>query len=212
LPLGAPGEPPPCIRQRPFAIAGDWHCWPSAFGLRIGGSGARAICFARGCSSFFRRVPSPGALDCADDCLSTGVNVRMLQGDRLLSLSAVTIHRSEQLCGGSRKLVRLVQAVTAALERLVPDHCSPIIFHCSAVCSDQLRRHHAFQLIPRGYSDETRKGKNAVVWARRRRTSSTRCHAYAGQLRHRLRSPHPICLAERTGRSAWQIRLGHSIL
>jgi len=26
LPLGAPGDPPPCIRQRPFAIAADRHC------------------------------------------------------------------------------------------------------------------------------------------------------------------------------------------
>jgi len=28
LPFGAPGEGPPCIRQRPFAIAGDWHRLP----------------------------------------------------------------------------------------------------------------------------------------------------------------------------------------
>jgi hypothetical protein len=25
LPFGAPGDVPPCIRQRPFFIAGDWH-------------------------------------------------------------------------------------------------------------------------------------------------------------------------------------------
>ena len=28
LPLGAPGDFPPCIRQRPFGIAGDWHRLP----------------------------------------------------------------------------------------------------------------------------------------------------------------------------------------
>ena len=28
LPFGAPGDAPPCIRQRPFAIAGDWHGVP----------------------------------------------------------------------------------------------------------------------------------------------------------------------------------------
>jgi hypothetical protein len=25
FPFGAPGDGPPCIRQRPFGIAGDWH-------------------------------------------------------------------------------------------------------------------------------------------------------------------------------------------
>jgi hypothetical protein len=25
FPFGAPGDGPPCIRQRPFRIAGDWH-------------------------------------------------------------------------------------------------------------------------------------------------------------------------------------------
>jgi hypothetical protein len=25
LPFGAPGDRPPCIRQRPLGIAGDWH-------------------------------------------------------------------------------------------------------------------------------------------------------------------------------------------
>ena len=28
LPFGAPGDGPPCIRQRPFFIAGDWHGVP----------------------------------------------------------------------------------------------------------------------------------------------------------------------------------------
>jgi hypothetical protein len=29
LPKGAPGDAPPCIRQRPFSIAGDWHAPPA---------------------------------------------------------------------------------------------------------------------------------------------------------------------------------------
>jgi hypothetical protein len=28
LAFGAPGDRPPCIRQRPFGIAGDWHGLP----------------------------------------------------------------------------------------------------------------------------------------------------------------------------------------
>ncbi len=28
LPFGAPGDDPPCIRQRPLAIAGDRHGFP----------------------------------------------------------------------------------------------------------------------------------------------------------------------------------------
>ena len=28
FPFGAPGDGPPCIRQRPFGIAGDWHELP----------------------------------------------------------------------------------------------------------------------------------------------------------------------------------------
>jgi hypothetical protein len=28
LPFGAPGDSPPCIRQRPFGIAGDWRRLP----------------------------------------------------------------------------------------------------------------------------------------------------------------------------------------
>jgi hypothetical protein len=29
LPFGAPGALPPCIRQRPFGIAGDWQGVPA---------------------------------------------------------------------------------------------------------------------------------------------------------------------------------------
>jgi len=28
LPFGGPGDRPPCIRQRPFGIAGDWQGFP----------------------------------------------------------------------------------------------------------------------------------------------------------------------------------------
>jgi len=31
FPIGGPGDFPPCIRQRPFFIAGDWQALPLAF-------------------------------------------------------------------------------------------------------------------------------------------------------------------------------------
>jgi hypothetical protein len=37
LPLGAPGDRPPCTRQRPFGIAGDWHRLPLLVRARISG-------------------------------------------------------------------------------------------------------------------------------------------------------------------------------
>ena len=47
LPLGAPGEGPPCIRHLPFAIAGDWHHYARYFAHELdihfitsGGGGA----------------------------------------------------------------------------------------------------------------------------------------------------------------------------
>ena len=53
LPIGAPGDAPPCIRQRPFVIAGNRHGIPLLVRAPHRGPGAWAIYFARGCSSNF---------------------------------------------------------------------------------------------------------------------------------------------------------------
>jgi hypothetical protein len=45
LPSGAPGDGPPCIRQRPLGIAGDWHGSPLR--VRAPQRGARCIGAAR---------------------------------------------------------------------------------------------------------------------------------------------------------------------
>ena len=42
LPLGAPGDGPPCIRQRPLGMAGDWHGLP----LRVRAPQPLACCIA----------------------------------------------------------------------------------------------------------------------------------------------------------------------
>ena len=98
LPIGAPGEAPPCIRQRPFAIAGDWH-----------GVSARVRAWQRGlrcmgnllCMGLILKtvaIPTPrltGCGDHADHGLPAGVDVDVFHRDLLLALAAVTIERFE---------------------------------------------------------------------------------------------------------------------
>src|SRR3954469_6614189 len=63
LPLAAPGALPPCIRQRPFAIAGDWHGVPARVrawqrGLRgMGNLAGNLLCM--GLFLEFAGVPTP---------------------------------------------------------------------------------------------------------------------------------------------------------
>ena len=70
LPIGAPVDLPPCILQRPFAIAGDWHLIPFLVlapqrGLRCMGNLL--------CTGLFLRIaltPSPRSFDGPDDGLT----------------------------------------------------------------------------------------------------------------------------------------------
>src|SRR5262249_13832929 len=57
LPFGAPGDGPPCIRQRPFFIAGDWHGLPR----RVRARHRSAWCMGKCMGLFlrFRCDPSP---------------------------------------------------------------------------------------------------------------------------------------------------------
>src|SRR5215468_4499738 len=59
FPFGAPGDGPPCIRQRPFGIAGDWQGLP----LRVFAPQRGLDCMSKsmGLSLDFGRWPSPGA-------------------------------------------------------------------------------------------------------------------------------------------------------
>src|SRR5689334_2233429 len=95
LPLGAPGEPPPCIRQRPFVIAGDRHSRP----LRVCAPHRRLRCMGNllcmGLFLRFRRMPSPRPLYRADDSLPTRMNMHMLHGDLLLTLAAMPVEGVE---------------------------------------------------------------------------------------------------------------------
>jgi hypothetical protein len=57
LPFGAPGDGPPCIRQRPFFIAGDWHGLSRRVRARHRGAWCMGKCM--GLFLRFRCEPSP---------------------------------------------------------------------------------------------------------------------------------------------------------
>ena len=78
----------------------------------------------------------------------------MLHRDLLLALAAVAIERFEQRRIGARELVRLGEVLAPALEGLLADHGAPVAFHRGVVGGDQLRRHHAFQLVLRPDADQ----------------------------------------------------------
>jgi hypothetical protein len=89
FPFGAPGDGPPCIRQRPFGIAGDWHGLP----LRVFAPHRGLDCMSKsmGLSLDFGRRASPRRLvDVADDGI-VRVDGNVLDGDRLLSCTAMPI-------------------------------------------------------------------------------------------------------------------------
>ena len=60
LPFGAPGDGPPCIRQRPFFIAGDWQGLPRRVRARHRGAWCMGKCM--GLFLRFRCEPSPPRL------------------------------------------------------------------------------------------------------------------------------------------------------
>ena len=68
IPLWCARRSPPCIRHRPFFIAGDWHGLPT----------------------------TPRILDVADDGLPALVDVDVLNRDLLLALSAVAVEAFDQ--------------------------------------------------------------------------------------------------------------------
>ena len=95
------------------------------------------------------RSPPPGGLDHADDRLPARMDVDVLDRDLLLALAAVAVERFEQRGIGAGELVGLGEVLAPALEGLFADHGAAIAFHRSVVGGDQLRRHHAFELVLR---------------------------------------------------------------
>jgi len=73
LPFGAPGDFPPCIRHRPFGIAGDRHGLPLLVFAPQRGDRCMGNGFSMGLSLISICHPTPG-LDRANDGLAAGVS------------------------------------------------------------------------------------------------------------------------------------------
>jgi hypothetical protein len=112
------------------------------------------MCKSMGLILCFRCEPSPPALDIADDGLAALMNVNMLYRNLLLAFPAVTIERIEQDRIGARQYFRLVQILLLSLKRLITQRSAPITFHRGVMASNELRRDHAFELIPRFNADQ----------------------------------------------------------
>jgi hypothetical protein len=84
LPFGAPGDSPPCIRQRPFGIAGDRQRLP----LLVRAPHRRLRCMVNlpcmGLILRFLLAPSPRGFDRADHGLAASADVHMLERHLLL--------------------------------------------------------------------------------------------------------------------------------
>src|SRR3979411_551081 len=96
LPVGAPGDAPPCIRQRPFVIAGEWHGVPVLVRARQRGLKCMGNLLCMGLYLRFRSIPTPRCPDHADHRLPAGMHVDVLHHDPLLTLAAVAVERFEQ--------------------------------------------------------------------------------------------------------------------
>ena len=100
LPIGAPGDPPPCIRQRAFGIAGDRQGVPARVlapqrGLRcIAKFWGNLLC--KGLFLCIPLIPTPRSLDGPDHGLPARMDVDMLDRDLLLALATMLVERIEE--------------------------------------------------------------------------------------------------------------------
>ena len=105
------------------------------------------MCKYMGLFRNFGWCPSPRRIYGAHDRLSSAVDVDMLDRDFLRTFAPMTIQSFEQDRVGPGELVGLAQVFGAAFERLFTDHGAPIALHRGVVSGNQLRGHHAFQLV-----------------------------------------------------------------
>lgn len=92
-PFGAPGDAPPCMRQRPFGIAGARH----GVALRVfapqRGERCIAQCMGLPLASQTCSPPSCGKANSAHDRLPTSFNGDPLNADGLAAIAAVPLQR-----------------------------------------------------------------------------------------------------------------------
>ena len=95
----------------------------------------------------FRPIPTSRRLYDADHHLATRMDVNVLHSDLLLALAPMPVERFEQRGKGVGELIRLGEILAPALESLLTVHSAPVALHRRIVGGDQLRRHHALQLV-----------------------------------------------------------------
>jgi hypothetical protein len=112
FPMGAPlPAAPPCIRHRRFPrTAGDGHGFPLR--VRVPQRGARFM------GSFSRSISCSPLFDCSHprrdgtyNCLSTVIDIDVLDGDVLPTLTAVSVEGLGQSRACAGEFVRLVQVL-----------------------------------------------------------------------------------------------------
>ena len=93
LPFGAPGDAPPCIRQRPFGIAGARH--GAALRVFAPQRGERCIaqCMGLPLASQTCSPPSGRKADSSDDSLPAGLNGHAFDAYGLATIAAVPLQR-----------------------------------------------------------------------------------------------------------------------
>ena len=93
MPMGAPlPAAPPCIRHRRFPrTAGDWHGFPLR--VRAPQRAARVVGNLSCCIGLYLEflLGSASGGDGTHDCLATGIDSDMLDGNPLLTFAAVSI-------------------------------------------------------------------------------------------------------------------------
>src|SRR5215216_2933617 len=77
------------------------------------------------------------------------MNVNVLHRDLLLSLAPMPVQALQKHSISAGELIGLAQVLAPAFEGLLPGHGAPVAVHRGVVGGDQLRRHHALQLVLR---------------------------------------------------------------
>ena len=131
----------------------------------------------------FCAIPTPRRADDADDRLSASMDMDMLHRDLLLALAAMAVEGFEQGGIGAGQLVGLGKVLATPFEGLFAEHGAPVAFHRGVVGGDQLRRHHAFEFVPRPDPDQrgNRGAQLLVAFVRALVLHPERLHGLVGE-------------------------------
>jgi hypothetical protein len=145
FPFGAPGEGPPCILQRPFAIPGDWHGFPLR--VRARHFDPRGIGDCTGLFLHFLSGVPPFCLHGSNDRLSAVIDGHVGDGEPLLSTRSVSLQRLIFFCLDCRLEVSLRCPRSSVFlgnhRRLTPRPYSPMFPFSTGNMKSDLRKRSA---------------------------------------------------------------------